>query len=185
MNRLILFNIKDQTLQIFAFWMININWMISRLMNLMQDAHLTSSLCSSGEDSLSEIVLSDYLRTTEGKQDSAWLNLFKSFDVQSGVTTQTILQCVTMLCKGRWVKNDKVILTIVIIKILKSILSDSQSMTRIIREVEFDILIRQFDSLSRTVHRMYHFCPTTHSINRETTRVTEHIQYTSSLCIIL
>ena len=105
--------------------MININWMISRLMKLMQDAHLTSSLCSSGKDSLSEIIFSDYLRTTEGKQDSARLNLFKSFDVQSGITTQTILQCTTMLCKGRWVKNDKVILTIVIIKILKSILTDS------------------------------------------------------------
>ena len=99
--------------------------MVSRLMNLMQDAHLTSSLCSSGEDSLSEIVLCDYLRTTEGKQDSAWLNLFKSFDVQSGITNANHSSMRYDALQSRWVKNDKVILTIVIIKILESILTDS------------------------------------------------------------
>ena len=91
----------------------------------MEDAHLTTSLCGSREDSLSKIVLCDYLRATKGKQDSSGLNLFKSFDVQSCITTQSILQRTTVFCKGRRVENDKIILTIMVVKIFESILTDS------------------------------------------------------------
>ncbi|MFO4765295.1 hypothetical protein RCK03_25060, partial [Salmonella enterica subsp. enterica serovar 1,4,[5],12:i:-] len=82
MKSLTLFNIEHQTLQILTLGMIDVDGMVGRLMQLVKDAHLATCLSGSGEDGITEMILCYHLRTTEGKEDSAWLNLLESLVVQ-------------------------------------------------------------------------------------------------------
>jgi len=50
-------------------------------------------------------------------------------------------------------------------------------------EIQFYILVREVNSLGGTVYRMYQFGITTHTINREATGITEHIQHRTSVSI--
>ena len=52
---------------------------------------------------------------------------------------------------------------------------------RVIGEIEFYVLFRQFDSFCRRIDAMHEFSPATHSIKREATRIAEHIQHTLTL----
>ena len=105
--------------------MIYINRVIGRLMKLMEYPYLTSSLCCSRENSLSEIVFRHHLRATEREKDTSRFDFLEAFDVQSRVTTQSVLQRFAVFSKGRRVLNDEIILTIMVVKILKSIVTDS------------------------------------------------------------
>ena len=58
-------------------------------------------------------------------------------------------------------------------------------MTSITWEVQLHILLGQFDGFRRTVYTVYEFGTTTHGIERETTRIAEHIQDALTLRIML
>ena len=89
--------------------MIDIDGMIGRLMQLMQDAHLTTCQGRSRKDSIAEMVFRNHLRARERKEDATLFNLLERLLVQSGVALQGIMQRTTMLGKGRRVENDEVI----------------------------------------------------------------------------
>ena len=164
--------------------MIDIDRMVGRLMQLVQDAHLSASLGSSGKDGIAEIILGYHLRATECKEDSALLDALQSLHVQTGISLQCIMQGCTVLGKGWRIEDDEVILLVMVIEILESILADSL-MTCIAREVESDILIGQLDGLGTAVYRVDSLGFTTHCIDRETACIAEHIEHALALGIML
>ena len=89
--------------------MIDIDRMIGRLMQLVQDTNLTLSQSSSGEYRIAEMVLGDHLRTRECKEDTTLLDFLEGFLVQTGVALQRIMQRSTMFSKGRRVENDEIV----------------------------------------------------------------------------
>lgn len=89
--------------------MVYVDGMVGRLMQLMEDAHLTMGLGGSGEDGVAEMFLRHHLRAGEGEENAAGGNLFKGLRVESGVALQRIVQGSAMLGKGGRVENDKVV----------------------------------------------------------------------------
>ena len=88
-----------------------------------------------------------------------------------------------MLSKGRWVEDDEVVFVLDVIEEFESI--DSIGfVTRVAREVEFDVFVGEFDSFGRTVDRVDEIGTTAHSIERETTCVAEHIEYVATFCVV-
>lgn len=164
--------------------MIDVDRMVGRLMKLMKDAHLATSLSSSCEDSIAEVVFSNHLRAAEGKQYSAWLNLFEALDIEACVALQGIMKSSTMLSKGWRVENDKVVFAIVGIKEFESILAESL-MALVARKVEVDVGIGKLNSLSTTIYRVHQLGSATHSIDRETASIAEHIKHTLAMRIFL
>ena len=101
--------VKDKSLQIFSFRVVDVNGMVGRLVQLVQDAHRAASLSSSREYSIAEVVFCYHLRAGEGEQDSAWSNLLECFCIEAGIAFQCVVQSSAMLGKGRWVEDDEVV----------------------------------------------------------------------------
>jgi hypothetical protein len=47
--------------------MIDVNRVVSRLMELVEDSYLAASLCRCCEDGITEMILGNHLRATESK----------------------------------------------------------------------------------------------------------------------
>ena len=77
-----LFNVEDQSFQVFAFGMVDVDGMVGWLVQLMEDADFSLCHCCGSEDCHSELVLVDGLRAAEGEEDTAGLYLFESFGVE-------------------------------------------------------------------------------------------------------
>ena len=176
---ILLFNIKHKSLQIFTLWMIDVDGMVCRLMNLVQDANLTVGLDSSSKDSSTEVLLRHNLRAAERKENTTRLDALQALDIKACVTLKSITQGSTMLGESWRIENDEVVHLVVGIQILESILAES-GMTLVAWEVESYILIGKFDSLGAAVYRMDKLCAATHCVNGEATGVAEHIENRTS-----
>lgn len=64
--------------------------MVGRLVQLVQDANLSSCLRCSSKHSIAELILRNHLRATEGKKDAALLNTLQALYVQAGIALQRI-----------------------------------------------------------------------------------------------
>ena len=53
--------VKHKSLEVLALGVVDVNRMVTRLMQLMEDTHLTSSLGSCREDCITEMILRDHL----------------------------------------------------------------------------------------------------------------------------
>ena len=58
---LLLFYIEDEAFKILTFGMIDVDRVVGRLMQLMQDADMSATLRGSGEDCQAELVFIDRL----------------------------------------------------------------------------------------------------------------------------
>ena len=164
--------------------MIDIDGMIGWLMQLMQDTHLTTCLGSSRKDGIAEMILGNHLRTTESKEDATRLDNLEGLVVQTGIALQRIMQRPTVLGKGRRIEDYQVVLVVGALQILESILTEGL-MTSVTREIQLYITIRELDGLGTAVDGMNECCPTPHGIERETTRIAEHIEHFLVLGIFL
>lgn len=126
--------------------MINIYRMVSRLSQLMKNAHTTTTLSRSSKYCIPEILLIDNLRTRESKQNTSRTNLFESFRIQFRISSQSITQGITMLSESRRIQNNQVILITHTVQILKRIFRIS-FMASIPREIQLYILVCQVNSL--------------------------------------
>ena len=81
-----------------------------------------------------------------------------------------------MLGEGRRIENYQVVLVASLLKELECIFAESL-MTGVTGEVKRYIPVGEFDSLSTTIDRVHKLRPTPHSVKRESTGVTEHVQY--------
>ena len=84
--------------------------MVGRLMQLMQDSHLSAHLGCSRKNSIAEIVLCDHLRTAESKEDASFLDALQALHIETGITLQGIAQSCTVLGKGWRIEDDEIIL---------------------------------------------------------------------------
>ena len=138
--------------------------MIGWLMQLVQDANLSSCLGCCSKHSVAEIILGYHLRAAEGKEDSTLLDSLQALYIQSGISLQRIAQRRTVLGKGWRIKDDEIILLVVLIQILERILADCL-VAWVAREVEGDVLIGQLDCLGAAIYGMDCLGITTHGID--------------------
>ncbi len=89
--------------------MIDVDGVIGRLMQLMQDTHLTLCKGSCREYRIAEMVFRNHLRTREREEDAPLFNLLESLLIQARVALQRIMQSATMLGKGWRVEDDEII----------------------------------------------------------------------------
>lgn len=73
-----LFYVEHQSLKVFTFRMIDVDRMVTRLGELVKNAHAASALCSCGKHGVTEVLLVHHLRTGEGKEDAARTYLSKT-----------------------------------------------------------------------------------------------------------
>ena len=105
-----LFYVEHQSLEVFAFRMVDVDRMVARLGELVKDAHAASALCSGGKHGVTEVLLVHHLRTGEGKEDAARTYLFEGLGIEFGVTAKGIAQGIAVLGKGRRVEDNQVVL---------------------------------------------------------------------------
>ena len=94
--------------------------MIGRLMQLVQDPHLTPCLGGSRKHCITEMILRHHLRTAERKEDTTRLDLLERLIIQTGITLQRVMERTTVLGKGGRIENDQVILVASLFQILGS-----------------------------------------------------------------
>ena len=96
-----LFYVEHQSLKVFTFRMVDVDRMVTRLGELVKNAHAASALCSCGKHGVTEVLLVHHLRTGEGKEDAARTYLFEGLGIELGVTAKGIAQGIAVLGKGR------------------------------------------------------------------------------------
>ena len=94
--------------------MIDVDGMVGWLVQLVQNANLAASQCSSREDCHAELVFIDGLRAAEREEDAARLYHLESLGVELRVAAQGILQGILVLGKSRRVEDDEVIMAFTI-----------------------------------------------------------------------
>ena len=164
--------------------MVDIDRVVGGLVQLVQDAHVASALCGCSEDSQSELVLVDCLRTTESEDDTAFLYLGEGDGVQSRIAFQCIAQGIAMFGKSRWVQHDEVVVAACFFQEFEGIFGESL-MSVVIGEIELRIGTGQFDGLFAAIHRVYQRGTAPQRVDRETACIAEHIEYSASAGILL
>ena len=104
-----LFYIEDQALQVFALGVVDVDWMVSGLGELVEDADLAPCLSGSAEHGQPELFLADGLGAGKSEQDAARGDFLKSLGIEAAVTHQGVTQRALVLGKCRRVKDDEVI----------------------------------------------------------------------------
>ena len=85
-----LFYVEHQSLEVFAFRMVDVDRMVARLGELVKNAHAASALCSGGKHGVTEVLLVHHLRAGEGEEDAARTYLFEGLGIELGVTAKGI-----------------------------------------------------------------------------------------------
>ena len=160
--------------------MIDVDGMVGRLMQLMEDAHTASCLGSSREDGITEMLLRDHLATAEREEDAAALNALEPLEIQASITLQGVVESAAMLGKGWRVEHDEIVLILVGIEEFEGIVAESL-VANIIGEVQRHVRVGELNGLRATVDGMHQPGTTPHGIDRETAGIAEHVQHATSL----
>ena len=158
--------------------------MIGWLMQLVQDANLSSCLGCCSKHSVAEIILGNHLRAAEGEEDSTLLDSLQALYIQAGISLQRIAQRSTVLGKGWRIEDNEIILLVVLIQILERILAECL-VAWVAREVESDVLIGQLDRLGAAIHGVNRLGIAAHGIDRETAGIAEHVEHALALGVML
>ena len=92
--------------------MVDVDRMIGRLCQLVQDADFPSALCRRREHREPELLAADSLRARECKQDAAFGKFLHCLEVEFLVTPQGVTQRTPVFGESRRVKHDKVVVPI-------------------------------------------------------------------------
>ena len=96
-----LFYIKHQSLEVFAFGMVDVDWVVGGLGQLVQDAHLAACDGGGGKDRRAEQLLRDGLRAGEREEDAAGFDLRNGAGVEPLVALQGVAQHFVVFGEGR------------------------------------------------------------------------------------
>ena len=89
-----------------------------------------------------------------------------------------------MLGESGWIKNDEIIAVVVTVEIIESIVADGL-MALITGEVHSHVELRELNSLCAAVYRMHNLGTASHGIDREASRIAEHVKHALALGIVL
>ena len=108
-SRADLFDVKYQSLEVFAFGMIDVDRMVGGLGQLVQDADLASGDGRGREDRGAEQLLADRLRTGESEEEPSAFDLRQRPGIEPLVALHGIAQHFVVLGEGRRVEDDHVV----------------------------------------------------------------------------
>ena len=80
--------------------------MVSRLMELVQDSDVSSTLCCCREDSEAELLFIDSLTAREGEHNASRPNFLEGNSIEASVAFKGVAKGIFVLGKGRRVKHD-------------------------------------------------------------------------------
>ena len=155
----------------------DVDGVIGRLMELMEDAHIAMGKSGCREDSIAEIILGDHLRTREGEENTSWLDFLQRLHIQSCISLEGIVESAAVLGKCGRVEDYEVVVASSLVEIFEGILAESL-VALITGEIEFDILGGEFDGLGTAVNGVHECGTASHGIERESARVAEHVEHT-------
>ena len=155
----------------------DVDGVIGRLMELMQDAHIAMGKGCCREDSIAEIILGDHRRTREGEENTTWLDFLQSLHIQSCISLEGIVESAAVLGKCGRVEDYEVVVASCLVEIFEGILAESL-VALITGEIEFDILGGEFDGLGTAVNGVHESGTASHGIERESACVAEHVEHT-------
>lgn len=105
-----LFYIQHQTLEVLALGVVDVDRMVGRLRELMEDAYAATALCRGAEYCQTELLLRYSLRAGEGEQNTAVGYLLEGLGIKTAIALQGVVEGAAVLGEGRWVKDDEVML---------------------------------------------------------------------------
>lgn len=178
-----LFHLQHESLEVFALRMVDIDGVVGRLMNLVEDADVATTLCGSSEDGQAELVFIHGLRATEGEENAAGLYLLEGDGIEARVALEGIAQRILMFGKSGRVENDEVVLVAHVLKILEGILAVGM-MARAVAEIERYIGIDQIHGLGAAIDAVYEFSAATQGIDAEAARVAKHVQHLAVVAVV-
>ena len=163
--------------------MIDVDWVVGGLVQLMEQSNLAMRKCSRREHSHAELFLTDGLRTAEGEEQTSRRHLLHCSSVQFGVALYCMSHSIAMLGKRRRIEDYQIIGFRHRIQEFEGVFGKGL-MASIIREVELDVRVHQVDSLLTAVDGMNQSGSSTHSIDAETACVAEHVQHPTAFGIL-
>src|SRR5574344_1502741 len=104
----------------------------------MKDEYIAFCCCRGCEYGCAELVFIDSLRTAEGEENAAWLDLFKGFLVQACISLQRIAERIFVLGECRWIEDDEIVGCFHLVQELERVFSKCL-MAIAVGEVEFHI----------------------------------------------
>ena len=91
---------QDQSLEVFAFGVVDVDGVVLRLVQLVQDTHFAPHLCRRAENSQTEHLFVHRLRAGESEQYTSRAYLFNRLRIESLIATQGIFDSVAVFGKG-------------------------------------------------------------------------------------
>ena len=104
-----LFYIKEKALEVLSFWMVDVDRVVTWLVETVKDPDLAATLGCCGEYRKRKCFLIYNLRTTVCEYESAWSYLGNRSCVESLVSSEGILQRATMLCECWRIDNHEIV----------------------------------------------------------------------------
>ena len=101
--------LKHESLEVFAFGVIDADGVVGRLVKLVKDADVSAALGCRSEYGQTELVLVYCLRTAEGEEYAARLDLAEGHGIEPGIAFQGVAQGIAMFGKGRRFEYNEVV----------------------------------------------------------------------------
>ena len=176
---------EDEALEVLTLGMVDVDGMVGRLCELMQDAHLAAALCCCAEHSEPELLLAHGLRAGEGEEHSPTLNLAESLGVETPIAHECVLEGALVLGKCWRVEDDEVVgVGLDMVEEIEGILSKGL-VPAVARVIKLHVAASEAHSLAGAVDAVDELCPATHGIEGESTSVAEHVEHTSVVAVAL
>lgn len=169
-----LFDVEHESLEVFALGVVDIDGVISGLMELVEDAHMSTTLSSCCEDGKTELVLVDSLTAAESEYNAARAYLLESYSVETSVALESIAQSILVLGKSWRVEHDEIVVATGTFEILESVFAEAFVLC--IGEVESNIGIGELDSACAGIDAVDVVGSATEGIYTETASVAEHVE---------
>lgn len=169
-----LLHVKDETFEVFAFWVVDVDGVISGLMELVKNTHVAAALGGCCEDRKTELVLIDGLTAAEGKDDASRTYLLESDGIEACVALEGVAESIFVLCEGGRVKDYEIVVAAGTLEVLEGIFT--VAFMSCFGEVKGNISISELDSACAGIDAMNVIGTSTKCIDTEATSVTEHIE---------
>lgn len=150
-----LLDIEQKSLQILPFRMINIDSVICRLVQTVENSHTPAGLRRCRKHRKRKSLLIDHLRTTVSKHQSARSYLRYCRSIQSLICPERVFQSSPMLCESGRIHDDQIIFSLRNISQIIYGVTTQAAVLRLIEPVEPHILVHKTHSLFGAVHRIY------------------------------